>query len=75
MITDPEPVWGRARRAYVASDARSALTLPPADPLRERTRALVTALDNGTQPPVWRACTELAAALARCLRSAGALQT
>jgi len=65
VITDPEPIWGRARRAYVASDARSALTLPPADPLRERTRALVTALDNGTQPPVWRACTELAAALAR----------
>ncbi len=59
MVTDPFPRREKLRQAYLASDARPPLVLPPAAPVRALNGALAGALAGGEGAPVRAASQEL----------------
>jgi hypothetical protein len=64
LITDPIPRAAGLRRQYEASDAKSHLDLPPAEPLQKLATALADALATESRPKVKKAGLALLAFLA-----------
>lgn len=64
MVTDPVPRAAGLRRQYQASDAKSSLDLPPAEPLQQAAAALKAALESASRAEVKQAGIALLGVLA-----------